>query len=67
MGSSVRKPLSETTSTPGPGNYDVRGDGGAPKYSMTSRREIKTNVDVPGPGAYSPTVGFAKEKAPDVK
>lgn len=68
VGTGLRQNLSQTTNFPGPGTYQLRpstGDG--PKYGMTPKREDlngKLMATIPGPGTYTPRVGFVKERPP---
>jgi hypothetical protein len=39
---------------PGPGSYESAGETGRPMYSMTARRPLTGDAEVPGPGTYTP-------------
>jgi hypothetical protein len=68
FGSSTRKPLADSTTTPGPGAYQVPNkvvEG--PKYHMASKAgdsSFNYSKGIPGPGAYSPSINFVKDKQP---
>jgi len=66
FGSSKRASLPVNMYTPGPGSYDYSTKvGEGPKYIMNPRREGSNLLSpkyLPGPGAYSPSVEFVKEK-----
>lgn len=59
IGSAVRRPLYDSKNTPGPGNYNVRGKIGGPKYGIKPRRGDIGHGNcskVPGPARYNPSL-----------
>ena len=68
FGNSKRQPLSQTTNSPGPGNYNmpskiVEKNG----FYMGSRYKDKRTDDQPGPGNYNPDDNARKTKSPTYK
>jgi len=72
IGTSMRSPMSEGAKTPGPGSYALSPKiGEGPKYIINPRRDDVAKTQharyVPGPGAYTPSVEFAKTKSPAIR
>lgn len=68
FGSSTRKPLNDPNASPGPGSYNIPSkmiEG--PKCVITSRKEdpaSKLDRSLPGPGQYTPSINYIRERAP---
>jgi hypothetical protein len=65
FGSGKRAPLSQTTNSPGPGNYNmpskiIEKNG----YYMGIKTNVRKRDESPGPGNYNPDVNLRKHKSP---